>query len=64
MNTIQQIKLKLQLGFHPAIEISSEIVKDMWQQLLAERAARGRIMTGGDFDWPRETPRREHFTAD
>jgi len=49
MNTFQQMKLKLQMGIDPAVETSSEILRDMWQQLLAERVARGRAVPGSLF---------------
>jgi len=64
MNTMRQIKLKLQMGIDPAIETSSELLKDMWQQLLAERAARGRAVPGSLLHPHFEAGVQENFTAE
>ena len=47
MNTLQQLRLKFQIRIDPAFEIGSELLKDMWQLLLAQREARIRLMTDG-----------------
>lgn len=47
MNTLQQFKLKFQAYIDSAIESGSEFLRDMWQQVLAERAARIKLMTDG-----------------
>ena len=47
MNTLQQFKLKLQIRIEPVMEFGSDLLRDMWQQVLAEREARIKLMTEG-----------------
>ena len=61
MNTIRQFKLKLQIRIEPAIEFGSELLRDMWQQVLAEREARIRLMTEGHFYAPSGTLKQGNF---
>lgn len=64
MNTLQQVKLKLQIRIEPAIEFSSNLLKDMWDQVLAEREARIRLMTDGHFYRQSGTQRQESITPE
>ena len=64
MNTLQQFKLKLQIRIVPAIEFGSDLLRDVWQQVLAEREARIKLMTGGDFYRQSSTPRQESITPE
>lgn len=64
MNTFRQLKLKLQMGIDPAVEISSTLLRDMWQQLLAERTARGMAIPERGFQQQREVLAQENLTAE
>jgi len=40
MNAIQQISLKLRMGIDPQVDISPDMLRAMWQQLLLEKKGR------------------------
>lgn len=44
MNAIQQISLKLQLGIDPAVRMSPETLRALWQARLPRRPATGTAM--------------------
>jgi hypothetical protein len=64
MNTLQQLKLKLQIRIDPAIEFGAELLRDVWQQVLAEREARIKLMTDGHLDRQYGTRIRKRITSE
>jgi len=64
MNTMKQFKSKLHIRIEPAIEVGSELLRDMWQLLLAEREARIKLMTDGNLDRRYGTRKQKSITSE
>ena len=64
MNALRQIKLKLQIRIKPVIKFGSELLRDMWQQVSAEREARIKLMTDGYLTRHYESRTQESTTLE